>query len=234
MVVCGVILAFGVLFLTLFLCEKIRQYSVKETMLKAITSVLFISLATYGWYHSGGSKLAPFVIVALIFGLLGDIWLDFKYAYPNDSKIFTYAGFASFAVGHVLFIIGLYLTYYESGHFLYVLIPLLMGVVMGVVTLLIANPLKLRYGQYKKTVFFYSVLLFSMFFSAGSMLILHHWHSTTLIMFTIGGGLFAISDLILSGTYFGEDKERPIDIISNAATYYAAQFIIAFSLYFFI
>ena len=54
------------------------------------------------------------------------------------------------------------------------------------------------------------------------------------VMLFVGGTLFAISDLILCGTYFGVGKERPVDLISNAVTYYAAQFIIAFSLFFII
>ena len=45
--------------------------------------------------------------------------------------------------------------------------------------------------------------------------------------------LFAsISDLILSGTYFGEGKDRPVDVITNHAAYYIAQFIIATSIAF--
>ena len=51
-------------------------------------------------------------------------------------------------------------------------------------------------------------------------------------MMFIGGILFAISDLVLSGTYFGEGKERPIDFILNYITYYGAQFTIAFSIMF--
>ena len=57
--------------------------------------------------------------------------------------------------------------------------------------------------------------------------------SSVATMVLVGGGvLFAISDLILSGTYFGEGKERPVDIITNGVTYYLAQFAIAFSLFF--
>ena len=37
-------------------------------------------------------------------------------------------------------------------------------------------------------------------------------------------------DLILSGTYFGEGKNRPVDIVTNHVTYYIAQFVIAGSL----
>ena len=56
--------------------------------------------------------------------------------------------------------------------------------------------------------------------------------NTGLLMMFIGGVLFAVSDLILNLTYFAEGHEQPFDLISNSVTYYAAQFIIAFSILF--
>lgn len=37
---------------------------------------------------------------------------------------------------------------------------------------------------------------------------------------------------ILFGTYFSTGKDRPVDVITNHATYYIAQFIIATSIFF--
>ena len=58
------------------------------------------------------------------------------------------------------------------------------------------------------------------------------WAKTPLNLIFIGGVSFAISDLILSGTYFGEGKDRPIDLALNYITCYAAQFLIASALVF--
>ena len=63
-----------------------------------------------------------------------------------------------------------------------------------------------------------------------SFAIMYKFNNWTLNLIAIGGILFASSDLILSGTYFGEGKERPIDITINSVLYYFAQFAIAFSL----
>ena len=84
----------------------------------------------------------------------------------------------------------------------------------------------------KLIVFIYGVLLFSMFGSAFSLLVLYHFRAIPLILLTAGGALFAISDLILSGTYFGEGHEKPADIAINSVLYYFAQFAIAFSIFF--
>ena len=51
-------------------------------------------------------------------------------------------------------------------------------------------------------------------------------------MLFVGGVFFLISDLILSGTYFGEGKDRPVDIVTNHMTYYIAQYLIALSIAF--
>ena len=51
-------------------------------------------------------------------------------------------------------------------------------------------------------------------------------------LFFAGAVLFALSDLILSGTYFGEGRERPVDLILNYLTYYPGQYLIALSLFF--
>ena len=52
----------------------------------------------------------------------------------------------------------------------------------------------------------------------------------TLTLMFAGLVLFLVSDLILSGTYFGEGKNRPVDVVSNHVTYYFGQFLIALSL----
>ena len=43
----------------------------------------------------------------------------------------------------------------------------------------------------------------------------HGWRVPALNLLFAGGVLFALSDLVLSGTYFGEGKERPVDLILN-------------------
>ena len=165
-------------------------------------------------------------------GLLGDIWLGLKYADKEESKTFTFAGFACFAVGHVLYISGMMSTLpYPTEWYAY-LIPLGLGVLSGVVVLLMEKPLKCHYGEYKVISCVYGALLFTTVFTALYLTIAHQFQNPAYNMLFVGGVLFAVSDLILCGTYFGKGKERPVDLISNAVTYYAAQYIIAFSLFF--
>lgn len=231
MIVCIILLSLGAIALTLFLLEKVRRYSVKATMIKAITSLLFITLAVYT-YYSCGNTFGIFVIVAQVFGLLGDIWLDFKYVFKEQEKPFTYAGFTVFGIGHILYIAGMITTFMGDGWWWNLLIALGVGVIAGLVVLLIEKPMKMVYGRYKWIVFLYSVLLFMMVGTSFLVTLSQMFQSAAFNMLFIGGVLFALSDLILCGTYFGEGKERPFDIISNAITYFSAQYLIAFSLFF--
>ncbi|MCQ2479088.1 MAG: lysoplasmalogenase, partial [Clostridia bacterium] len=53
------------------------------------------------------------------------------------------------------------------------------------------------------------------------------------VMMSTGATLFFLSDLVLSNTYFGTNKDTRPYIVSNHALYYLGQFMIAMSVFFF-
>ena len=219
-----VLMILGMIELVWYVAEKLRSYSVKAVLLKSGVSMMFLAVAVTA---RSAAPLAAFVILGLAFGLLGDIWLDLKYVFPEQDRIFTYAGFTVFGIGHVLYITGL-LTQYGTGRFLpasFALAALAAGLV-----LVLEKPMKLKYGEMKPVVLVYGFFLFSTVFVSGGLFMLHG--GSALRCFFIGSVLFALSDLVLSGTYFGEGRERPVDIISNYVFYYGGQFLIAYSLVF--
>ena len=234
MLACALLLLGGAAALALYLKEKLRRYSVKAVLRKALVSALFVALAACAWYVSaedGGPEiLGAFVIAGLVFGLLGDIWLDLKYVFPQADEPFTYAGFASFGIGHVLYCAGLCLQYVREGMAARVWLPLGLAVLAGLCIALLEKPMKLHYGKFKPVVLIYGALLFSTVLLSGSLALSYGWKETALNLFFIGAALFAVSDLILSGTYFGQGRERPVDLLLNYLTYYPAQFLIAWSL----
>ena len=230
LLVCGTVLLF------LYIWEKIKAYSVKAVLLKSVVSMLFIMVGVYGTWLSASKGnavlLCPFVVLGLVCGLLGDIWLDLKYVFPEKDEPFTYAGFCVFGVGHILYIIGMLLTYYPSGKPMTVFVPILLALVLSIGNAVLEKPMKLSYGKFKPVVIAYGVILFAMVLISGNLALYYGWVKTPLNLIFIGGVFFAISDLILSGTYFGTGKERPIDLTLNYITYYTAQFLIASSLVF--
>ena len=229
-----VLLLIGAITLFLYIRQKLKAYNLKTVFLKTLVSVIFIAVAVCGWYASarsvGLSSFGVFIVLGLLFGLLGDIWLDLKYVYPAEDDPYTYAGFASFAIGHALFITGMLLRYHPTS-VLYVILPFLLAVLVSAGNILMEKTMKLDFGKMRLIVFGYGAILFSTVLVSGSLALSFSWREPSLNLIFVGGILFALSDLVLSGTYFG-GKERPIDIILNYLTYYPAQFLIALSLLF--
>ena len=234
MIVCIILLVLGTICVSLFLMDKLQKYSVRATLIKATASFLFIALAAYSSFINGSEQYGfnMFVICGLAMGLLGDIWLDFKYVFKEQERLFTYAGFISFAIGHIFYIAGIMTALPYPLQWYAYLIPFAFGLLCGGLVLLLEKPLKYKYGEYKLICFIYATFLFTTLGTTTYLAIFHQFAFATYNMLFAGAILFAVSDLILCGTYFGEGKERPFDIISNGITYYAAQYLIAFSLFF--
>ncbi len=243
---CGALTGLGAAVLCFYLREKLRAYTVKATILKSAVSLLFVATAFVGAFI-GGDKSAPrvmaeLVLFGLVCGLTGDIWLDLKFVFPQEDKLFTYAGFCAFGVGHICYIAGMLGHYYIAPSLrgwlnwpkpidaAYIYVPLLLGTALGFGNILLEKPMKLRYGKYKAICIAYGVLLFSTVLLSGSLALWFAWRETAPNLMFAGALLFAASDLVLSGTYFGEGKDRPVDLILNYLTYYPGQFLIAWSL----
>ena len=126
----------------------------------------------------------------------------------------------------------MFLEFYRGQSVLYIIIPLAIGLLMGPITMLVGKLSNCDYGKIKPVAFVYAILLFSTVATGFSLWMMSGFANTGLLMMFIGGVLFAVSDLILNLTYFAEGHEQPFDLISNSVTYYAAQFIIAFSILF--
>jgi len=221
----------GALTLCVFLRERVKNGpGAKAVILKAQVSVLFI----IAWAILAVSKMSPYALfigIGLVFGLLGDIWLDLKFCCRDgEEDIFTTMGFASFAVGHVMFVAAI-ATGVSSFKLIAALPALGVAVVAACAVYFGEKLMKLNYGRYKLISTGYGALMFFMaafaLFSAVFAGINENKH---LVMLFIGGVFFIASDLILSGTYFGEGKNRPVDVITNHAAYYLAQYIIAATL----
>ena len=227
-----IIAALCVVFICLFLAMRVKKATPKAAAAKAMTSVCFI-LAWLVLARQNMNSFAMFVGGGLLFGLLGDIWLDLKFCYPQDDDLFTKLGFSSFAVGHFFYIAAIVSGASDGFKLNALLCALGVGVVVGLVVFLGEKVMKLHYGDYKMISTLYGALLFFMtafaIFTAVFSGVKANMH---LLVMGIGGVLFAVSDLILSGTYFGEGKNRPVDIVTNHVTYYLAQFVIALSLAF--
>ena len=231
MVTCFVLMGIALILLVFYLIAKCHKYDLKELFIKIIISFLFILTALVASCASGKFNIYNLLVIGgLVFGLIGDILLDLKYIDMERTIGYTYGGFIVFGLGHLMFMSTLILAFYQKGHPWYIVSAVILDIVLSVATILMEKPLKLKYGKYKKISFLYALCLFGTCAFSLFLAILNGFKVLPLNLFLVGAVLFAISDLVLSGTYFGEGKDRPIDFIINYVTYYGAQFVIAFLL----
>lgn len=227
---CTVLL--GLLSLTGFLFLRVKKTDVKSLMMKSITSVMFILTGVFLTVGKP-SLYAGLITAGLVCGILGDIWLDMKFMYRQDEKFLTNAGFISFACGHFFYTAAIIAGSTPSFKAIALLPSLGIAVIASLAVYFGEKIMKLKYGSYKIISALYGGLLFFVtVFGLFTSIFSGFKENMHLFVFFIGGVLFVISDLILSGTYFGEGKDRPIDIVTNHVSYYLAQFVIASSILF--
>ena len=221
-------LVLGVAALVVFLMKRVKGCNAKAAIAKSWVSVCFMLTGFSALAVKGFSAFQTLICAGLLFGLLGDIWLDLKFCYPRDNDTFTKQGFLSFGIGHVFFCAAVIAGVAGGFKAVSILPALGVAVVAALVVWFGEKAMGLHYGKYKLISTVYGGVLFFMaafaFFCAVFSGFAPNRH---LIVMAIGGVFFIISDMILSGTYFGKDKNRPVDIIVNHVTYYIAQFIIA-------
>ena len=227
-----VLMSISVVLIGIYIFFKSKKYDIKELFLKTGISFLFLVVALVSSYSSGHfSIFNVLVILGLSLGLIGDILLDLKYVDIERTVGYTYGGFIAFGIGHILYITALIMNY-SSGNILFIILPIVIDIILSIITILLEKPLKIKYGRYKIISFIYALALFGTCMFSLFLAIENGFQILPLNLFFIASVLFAISDLVLSGTFFGENKERPVDFILNYSTYYSAQFLIAFLLIF--
>ncbi|MBO6046971.1 MAG: hypothetical protein J6P61_04370 [Erysipelotrichaceae bacterium] len=228
----ALLLIAGSITLVIFIHQQIKSYSLKAVMIKSVVSFFFLATAIYGFYKQP-TILGPFITLGLLCGLLGDIWLGLKHVFPMHDRLLTYAGFLSFGIGHLFYMTGMIMQFFHHESWLYLIVPFLLAIIASLINaFVLEKPMKLNYGKMKPTVIIYGILLFTMMLMSGCFSLMYHCRSLSLNIIFIGSILFTLSDLVLSGTYFGKGQHRPIDIIANYVLYYGGQYLIALSLLF--
>ncbi len=219
----------GIAATIIFLVVRVKKGGLPGVISKAIASVLFIATACAALVMNLQEYTYGLLIVlGLVCGLLGDIWLDLKYAYPQDNDTYLYAGFYSFFTGHIFFITAIFLSYKWTPWTMAISILTALAGAAGAT--LMEKPMKLSYGKFRPTCFIYGFIL--MLTASSSIVAALVTGEKAWIVMSIGGVLFLLSDLVLSGTYFGEGKNTPAHVVANHVLYYAAQFVIASSIIF--
>ena len=234
-------LSLGLLAAMSFIIVRVKVGGAYGLISKMAASLFFVltALSAFAVKISEGSLggvsprfagFAALIIGGLTVGSIGDAMLDLKVIYKEHSDIYTYAGMGSFGAGHFFFIAAI-ITFAGSSA-IKMISALIISVIAALVIYYTEKIMGLNYGKFKLISAAYGFVLFFM----TALAILSGFPRVTgsnpLLVMGIGGVLFIISDLILTHTYFGTNKDKPIHIIINHISYYLAQFIIASSIMF--
>ncbi len=225
-----ILASLGMVALIVFLTQRDANSSLKAVAIKCIVSLFYILTALSAICCSKIEiKVCLLVIFGLVMGLLGDIWLDLKWIYPESKKYYLNGGFLMFLVGHLFYNYAMLIL--DGFNMKHLLISTASGIVVAVLVFILSKPLGMDMTGYKAITCIYTVFLFMFVSQTNLMNIAGGFNTGTMILF-ISSVCFFGSDLILAGTYFGENKTGKFYIITNHVLYYIAQFGIAISLMF--
>lgn len=219
------LLIVGILATAVFLVLRVQRGGIAALYAKAVASLCFIATAIAATNENRlFLDFGSWMTFGLVFGLLGDVWLDLKWIYLQDKDSYLYSGFIFFLLGHVCFVTAVFKVgpYTPAS----LIVAFAAALVIALVAILMEKPLKMHYGKFKWIVFLYSFMLALTMTMSMTLAVLTGFEKMWTVM-SVGGLLFLLSDLVLSGMYFGEGKNTSFNVILNHTLYYAAQFIMA-------
>ncbi len=227
-------LVIGLALLAFLLFVKYNGGSSLQAFIKTGVSVCFLLIAIMASYRidaeANVGKSAIFIIAALLFALLGDIWLDLMLMHRKYEDLYMKAGFVSFTICHLFIIISLIVRWHSDAKVLYFIIPVILGIAIGILVGQFGNLLRVDYGNCKFFVIVYSAVLISAVLLSLSLCIACKFASAALVLLFIGELLVLISDLILNQIYFGSHWGDNLYTTINLAVYYVGAYLISFSI----
>ena len=234
MVASIILLSLGAVMSSVFIVSKVTNYSLKTIIFKTIASLFFVALAAYLFTLTQGHVLfKTFALLGLIFGLLGDVFLGFKYITTKTKPFWILAGMYAFAFGHISYVIALFTEFYIRGQVVFAAMPFVTALVLCTIYMFVSRRVGINFGP-KMLPFglFYLFCLTSMLSTSFYMALLHNFTNITSVMFFCGAICFATSDFMLTGAYFKAGQRPKPYLAIYSVAYYVAQFVIAFSFFF--
>lgn len=225
-----IVLAVGTIVSLIFCYQRRLGFSVKNVLFKSVSSLCFLLTAVFALINNRDAyTYGSLIIMGGALGLVGDILLDLKGIYKQHESIYLKGGFIFFLVGHIFYICAV--VYSLKIKWWIVLLAAVVSAVIGIVTVAMANVMKVHYGAYRKIVAVYvAFLAMTMVISIVSVF-LSSFQKGYIIM-AVGSVLFLLSDVVLSNTFFGRGKDKPHHFFINHFLYYAGQYLIAASVMF--
>lgn len=226
-----IVLAICLAVTVFFTIRRTVKVNYSDLAVKVATSSLFVATGVAAAMTNPDVNLtfALMVIMAGVFGVLGDVFIELKWIQKQNSDTFLMFGFVTFMIQHVILVAAVFIHYPMP--LVNVLISFTAPVAVLILSGVAVKITKMDMGKFKVIANSYGALA-SMTFSVAFMTINTHGMELSHILFFVGGVLFFVSDLILSQIFFTDKGCTRLFVVLNHITYYGAQILIAASLFF--
>lgn len=225
-----IVLSVGVVVSLVFCYQRRLGFSIKNLLFKSVSSLCYLLTAVFALIDNVNARTyGSLIIMGGALGLVGDILLDLKGIYKNDERVYLKGGFIFFLVGHIFYIAAI--VYSIKLKWWIVLLGAAVSAVIGVLTVLSANLMKVHYGAYRRIVAVYVAFLAMTTVMSATAMIVSSFEKGYVLM-AVGSLLFLLSDAVLSNTFFGRGKDKKHHLFINHFLYYAGQYLIAASIMF--
>ena len=198
-------------------------------ILKTVASIGFLAGGIYALYLNSGVFANLFIVLGLMFALIGDVVLDLKIAYKQDNKIYLNSGITVFTISSALYVVAMILLWHTLNKFLLLgICSVVIALIFATVVFLLSKPLKLDFTGYKVQVFIYS-------FFVALVAIMGLGISISVprfAIFAVGGLLVLLSDLVLSMMYFGGKGDSKTLCTINHVLYYIGELLVMAYMFF--
>lgn len=213
----------------------------KSFMWKTLASSLFVLVGVFAMKASGNNTpYAKFIIIGLIFGLIGDLLLHSL----SQKMVYLVSGVLAFLAGHIFYVIAIQkaikTTYPDSAVFeWYEFLAIGLVVVISISYFIIRKYIKRDNIPMLVGLSGYLVFLTTMLVKASRFVIGEWVYGTNdnvaalFITVVLGAILFFTSDITLGLIMLNKERfETRLMRIFNIATYYIAQILLGSSIFF--
>lgn len=217
-----------------FLTTRILDKGIGAVFTKTVASLgmilgaLLVLKESYSFYYI-------YIIIGLVCGLIGDIFLELKRIYTQDANSYFNVGMLAFALGHIMYFMAIFNLNRTQNWIVPTLVSAAIAIAFScVLFFVLAKPMKLEFGCLKWQSFAYCILLTFLASLATAFTIVTHHN----ILIAVGLIAFLLSDLVLSMQYFKVTKDGVSLINNNLLTilnhvlYYGAQVLILGQMYY--
>lgn len=225
-----IVLGLGLVVSMIFCIKRANGFSVSNLLFKTTSSLCYLLTAVFALLENASAiTYGSLIIFGGALGLCGDVSLDLKGIYKKDQSTYLKAGFIFFLIGHIFYSAAI--IYSIDIKLWQIALCAVAAVIFSAVNIATAKLSKVHYGAYRRIVFFYVIFLaFTMILGIAAAILSKF--SKKYILLSVGAILFALSDVVLSSTYFGKDKDGKFYLFINHLLYYAGQYLIASSILF--